>query len=187
VFLGPDERGAAILAEAVDEKAAEGGHQIRAVRIEQSHPFHFALRASVFRVAEPLSHAEIEKVIANLRGVLNRGLRYWVQDDFGTLYNLWTQWDGRADRARDEKRFQQSLDRLKMQSRSAERFTCASLVWWAFWSGSDGRVNLSQPYRVTLGGRMAGTLSQKFLDRVGVLLPIPDSLYLSGKLREVLQ
>jgi hypothetical protein len=48
-------------------------------------------------------------------------------------------------------------------------------------------VNLSQPYRVTLGGRMAGTLSQKFLDRVGVLLPIPDSLYLSGKLREVLQ
>jgi hypothetical protein len=185
VFLGPDERGAALLAEAVDSKAAQGGPEIRSVPVEQSHPYHYAARAAIFRPIDPLTGTELAKTLANLRGVVNRGLRYWAQDDFATIYQLWSMWDGRVNRARDEKKFQQTLDRLKEQFRSGERFTCAGLVWWAFWAGTNGRLDLSDPYRVSLGGHLAGTLSKKFLDRVGPLLPMPDSFYLSGKLREV--
>jgi hypothetical protein len=187
IYMGPNERGMALVGEAVIEADAQGLGEVRTVPIENSLVYSRGRTAGIYRPASPLTPAEIDATLAFVRSVVNRA-RYWNADeDFSLLYSAWALWDQKAGGPRNARRFQLILDQLQARKLSTERFTCASLIWRAYWTGTHGTLDLADPNRARVGGRMANALSASFLARVTPYFVSPDSLLLSGKLREVRQ
>jgi hypothetical protein len=186
VYFGPASDGAALMAEAVTAADAEGLGEVRTVPIEQSMAFRHGTTVAILRPAAPLSLGERQALLEFLGSVVNRGLRYWsAAEDFSNLYSAWILWDPRADRPRDPVRFARVLDTLESRKFATDRFTCAGLVWRAYWTATQGRVDLAAPNHAEIGGRLAGALTRGFLARVQPWYILPDSLYRSGKLVEV--
>jgi hypothetical protein len=188
IYLGPDENGTALLGEAVVEADAQGLGEVRTVSIENGLSYKRGQKIGIFRPVAPVSPTERDAVLAFVRGVVNRGLPYWSADqDFSLLYDAWLLWDAKLDRPRNSKRFQLVLDKLRSRKFARDRFTCAGLIWLAYWSGTHEKVDLAEPNRARIGGRMANALSPGFLARVNPYYVSPDSFLLAGKLREVSQ
>jgi hypothetical protein len=186
IYLGPGDDGTALFAEAVIEADAQGLGEVRTVPIESSLVYTRGQTVGIFRPASPVSPEQLGATLAFVRGVVNRGAHYWSADeDFSLLYNAWVLWDQKGGRPRNARRFQQVLYQLEARKFSTQRFTCAGLVWRAYWNGTNGKLDLADPNRARMGGRMANALSAAFLARVGPYFVSPDSLLLSGKLQEV--
>ena len=181
--VSPD--GAPLIAEAVTTEDAEGLGEVRTVPIEQSMAFRRGENVAICRPVEPLAPAERRALFDFLESVVNRGLKYWnAAEDFRYLYAAWMLWDSHGDRPGDAPRFDRLLADMQTRKLSTDRFTCATLVWRAYWTATRGRLDLSSPNCEHMGGRLAGALSPAFLRRIGPYYVSADSLYCSGRLQE---
>jgi hypothetical protein len=185
IYFGPAPDGVALMAEAVTAADAQGLGEVRTVPIEQSMAFRRGTSVVILRPALPLNPRERQALLEFLGSVVNRGLTYWSAEDFSNIYSAWLLWDPRAERPRDPVRFARVLDTLESRKFATDRFTCAGLVWRAYWTATEGRVDLAAPNRAEIGGRLAGAFTPGFLARVQSCYISPDSLYRSGKLLEV--
>jgi len=186
LYFGPGSDGVPLMAEAVTAADAEGLGEVRTVPIEQSMAFRRGQSVTILRPAVPLNTRERLALFEFLGSVVNRGIRYWsAAEDFSNLYTAWILWDPRADRPRDPARFSHVLESLESRKFATDRFTCAGLVWRAYWAATQGRVDLASPNHTEIGGRLAGAFTPGFLGRVQPYYISPDSLYRSGKLLEV--
>ncbi len=186
LYYGPSADGVPLIAEAVGPDDAEGLGEVRTVPIEQSFPFRRGENVAILRPAQPLTKSEQQELLEFLGRVVNKGLRYWsAAEDFSNMYSAWILWNPRADRPRDPVRFERIVHRLESSKLATDRFTCASLVWRAYWTATGGRVDLATPNRAEIGGRLGGAFTPGFLARVRPYFISPDSLYRSGKLVEV--
>ena len=188
IYYGPSADGVPLIAEAVTAEDAQGLGEVHTVPIEQSMAFRRGERVAICRPVASLSLRERRSLLDFLGGVVNRGLRYWsTAADFSYLYSAWMLWDPRDDRPRDEARFARIVQVMESRKLSTDRFTCATLVWRAYWSATEGRLDLASPNRAKIGGRLAGAFKPGFLQRVSPYYITPDSLYESGKLSEVVE
>jgi len=185
IYDGPSWEGAPLIAEAVTAEDAQGLGEVRTVPIEQSMAFRRGQRVAICRPVSPLRPRERRALLDFLGSVVNRGLKYWgTAEDFSYLYAAWMLWDQRADRPRDEARFARIVQVMESRKLATDRFTCATLVWRAYWAATEGNLDLASPNRAGIGGRLAGAFKPGFLRRVSPYYITPDSLYRSGKLRE---
>jgi len=186
ICYGPSADGVPLIAEAVTAEDAQGLGEVRTVPIEQSMAYRRGERVAIYRSVAPLSLHERRALIEFLGSVVNHGLRYWsASEDFSNLYAAWLLWDPRADRPRDAGRFARLLNTMESRKLARDRFTCASLIWRAYWTATQGRLDLASPNCEHLGGRLGGALSPAFLRRIGSYYVSADSLLCGGKLREV--
>jgi len=186
IYFGPAPDGAALIAEAVTAADAEGLGEVRTVPIEQSLAFRLGTSVAILRPSTALRPVEERALVEFLGSVANRGLKYWsVAEDFSNMYSAWVLWDSRADRPRDPAAFERVVERLNASKLTTARFNCAGLIWRAYWTATQGRVDLATPNRAEIGGRLAGAFTPAFLARVQPYFISPDTLYRSGKLVEV--
>lgn len=186
LYLGPGRSGQALVAEAVSEEASEGLGEVRSVAIEHSLAWRTAQRVEFLRLRNGLDPAQRQAILRYARGEVNRGLKFWsAADDFGAVYKVWLKWDQKNDRPLDASRFDKALDGLRARMISDQRFNCTTFVWRTYWEGSKGRINLTEPNHMGLGGQLTHAFSPAFLQRVLPDFITPDSLYFSDKLSRV--
>ena len=185
LYLGPDESGAPLVLEAVREELAEGLGEIRALPLEHSGLYRTPGQARIFRLARGVPPEQRDAIVRFGKSLLNRGLHYRDAASFADLYSAWLLWDPRADRPRNSDRFDEVVTRLREQKESLTTFDCATLIWRAYWEGTDRQVDLSEPNRMEIRGQLAGKLSEAFLRRIRPYFLSVDTLYESSKLVEV--
>lgn len=186
IYMGAGTDGTPHFAEAVIAADAQGLGEVRSVPIEDSLVYTRGQRVAIYRPAMPLSPSQMEATLSFLRTAVRSGARYWNADeDFSLMYEAWTLWNPKAAAPANTRKFRHVLDQMRDRKFSTERFTCASLVWRAYWTGTGGQLDLAAPNRASIGGRLGNAVSAEFLARVAPYYVSPDSLMLSGKLQEI--
>jgi hypothetical protein len=163
LFIGGDAEGTPLIAEAVTPDEANGFGEVRSVPIEESldYIFHEGSRIDFFRPSPPESLRERNAIAAWAKSVVNQGRLYWTREDFldfGLAFAYWKAgWTGLLDSRLKE------LDKLKF---STARFICSTLVWRAYYEGTDHAIDLSTPNK-------AGSKEDPLFQTDGI--PWPDS------------
>jgi hypothetical protein len=184
LFLGPDSDGTPVILEPVTNQASASYGVIAAIPVEESLAW-MRLQTGIYRLPRGLQPGERDRLLAWGRMVANREASFWsVTHDFGALYRTWLMWDFEKDRPRDPAEFDQQIATLRGRRRATDRFDCVTLVWRAYYEATEGRVDLTVPNRASFDG--AGrSVTPRFLARVKLVLIVPDTFALNGKLVRV--
>ena len=185
LYLGPDEDGTPLIAEAATPEQEDFKDRIGALPIEETLNVLRGGVAHVYRLPGELSDPERDQIIDWTLRTLSGRVAFWsMTEDLGPFFRAWLLWDPGRDQPRNQQEFDRVLDELRALRSATDRLNCTTLVYQAYWRGTNGRVDLSTPNRVNFGGSV-GKMSHRFLERLRRDFMVPDTLALSGKLVRV--
>ena len=185
LYLGGDANGTPLIAEAVTAKEAGAGigtcGQVRSLPLDQSLAWTESQTISARRPKTALSGATRTAIAAWAQNITGQCLPYWTDADFGlipaayTLYHLYG--TGYA-------RFLNQLNTLKT---STTTFICSTLVWHAYYAGTNQTVDLSNPNLMTPQPlSLMSTFSQAFINQLlDPVFVVPETIALSPWLYRV--
>lgn len=185
LYLGGDSNGTPLIAEAVT--AAEAGSsigtcgQVRSIPLDQSLMWTQSKTVSAMRPKTALSGATRTAIAAWAQNITSQCLPYWTNADFGLIPAAYTLYHSYGT---GYARFLNQLNTLKS---STTTFICSTLVVHAYYAGTNGTVDLSNPNLMTpqpwsLMSTFSQTFIQQLLDPVFV---VPETIALSPWLSRV--
>jgi hypothetical protein len=187
LYLGGDADGTPLIAESVTASEAGTFGQVRTVSLENSTVYTDGRRVDVFRRGD-FSPPERVAIVSWAAGVTVLGLSYW--DIPGGLVAPFVAaaaalWDFELDQPRDDVLFGLALAAIEYEKFRTDTFICSTLVWRAYYEGTNQRLDLSQPNNIVvsptsvLGEWVTNT---GFIDHLRPFFVFPETIPLSGHL-----
>jgi hypothetical protein len=179
LYLGGDANGTPFIAEAVTKSEAGKLGQVRSVRLEDSLVW-LEARTAGFRPTDRLAlSGSIRDAIVSRASAFtseNPPANYWNLNIFNILI-------GPHKLLHLLLKLEQTLRDLKP---STTEFICSTLVWHAYFDGTNQTLDISTPNNMTAQpGSMFDGLSPLIIDDLRPYLPVPETFATSPKLKQI--
>jgi hypothetical protein len=188
LYLGGDNNGTPMIAEAVTPGEANGGQQVRSVSLENSLLWSED-RVTGFELRSGLDSANRDAIINWATTVTNRGLPYWdIQSELVKIPEAALDWSILDP---TNPAFMDDLTKLNALKNATNKFICSTLVWAAYWNGSGHALDISDPNDMTIEGlSILGVATalrgrQLFIDQLKPVFVAPETFARSPKLQQI--
>ncbi len=189
LYLGGDQDGTPLIAEAVPSGDAGVWGQVRSLPLEESLAW-TGVTFAAFRPATPLPNSSRDAIVAWASATTRRGLPYW---DTERLVELVVQANsvyvllGGVISPRVNALFRR-IDAMRF---STTTFICSTLVWRSYLEGTAGSLDLASPNNMSaqpssLVGNLPIPFRQSFIRHLAERLVVPETFVTSPKLKQVL-
>lgn len=191
LYLGGDSNGTPMVAEAVTSGETDAsGQQVRSVSLESSLLWS-ERRIIGFELRNQLINANRDAVVHWVSTVTNRGLPYWSTSELAEPVEAALDWDVLGPTS---SRFANDLTAINALKDATSQFICSTLVWAAYWNGTGGTVDISDPNNMTIQGLsllngltfIQGKRSRElFIDALRPVIVVPETFARSPKLKQI--
>lgn len=173
LFLGGDDQGTPLIAEAVPPGEAGNFGQVRSVPIELSTVYTGGRVVDVWRPINALTHPERTAVAAYARRVTSQHLSYWspatdLIEPFAFSYWFWSH--------NELNLLARELTHMYNEKSRTDRFICSTLVWQSYLQGTGGALDISFPNNAPIEGILSEWADRQFIDKTRLFWVFPDTI-----------
>ena len=187
LYLGGDQNGTPLIAEAVPGREGGSLGQVRAAPLELSTVYTDGRKVDDFRPVIQLDSTTRNAIVSWAQTETTLGLPCWnvLTDLTVPFVRAWFYWDSTNHRPKDPQRFQQALERMNGKKMMTDKFICSTLVWRSYIEGTGGRLDLSRPNNARIAGFISEFTDDQFIDRTRPYWVFPDTLAQNPQLQRV--
>jgi N-acetylneuraminic acid mutarotase len=189
LYLGGDDDGTPLVAEAVTAAEAGAYGQVRNLTLEQSLIW-VGERIAGFTPRSALASATRDDIVDWAIDTTNQGLPYWsLIHDFGLilaageLYGAIVLTGGNPSQ---NPRFLSFINQINANKNSSQKFICSTLVWRAYLEGTGHTLDISDPNNMSASpGSILGQFPLGFIDQLRPAFVVPETFVRSPKLTQI--